>query len=234
MSARRSILPFVRKAAQKVGVGVGEAVHHSKSAAKWGRKQYEHAKPHMPSADDIATWAHANVEKYSRDSDIEPDSLEHLESVLTEIVAAIRQEIKPKSKPCRQSGCRKNRWCSGSVRDFRSCHEFWGSFDGNRHCNAFWRCCHNSKTLLDRFPRRPWCSWRRDYSCGHRHWGDCSCRDIRQSKIPGASSLRRRIARSRKGNTCRMHHAGPVRSGKLWKAGQSPRRTKCEFLRKKR
>lgn len=78
-------------AADRVSTALKSAAPHADRALKWGRQQQDWATSHLPDADQIQTWARENADRFGWREKPASSSLEHLEDILTQIVAAIRQ-----------------------------------------------------------------------------------------------------------------------------------------------
>lgn len=85
-------VPFTaREAFDKANTAFKAAAPHADRAMQWGRRQQARVKPHVPNADAIEQWARANAAKYGWTKKPVSTSAEHLENILVQTVAAIRQ-----------------------------------------------------------------------------------------------------------------------------------------------
>lgn len=69
-----------------------EAAPYVDKAVAWGLEQGSRLGSQIPDADDVEAWLHKNAARFGWSEKPRSDSLEHLEQVLTQTIAAIRQQ----------------------------------------------------------------------------------------------------------------------------------------------
>lgn len=87
-----------RRALKCGAAGLESVAPHVEKAAVWGKRQNERIAPHVPTAKQIEAWAKENAIRFGWNEKPRSNSLEHLESVLTSVVAAVRQDSEKRTR----------------------------------------------------------------------------------------------------------------------------------------
>lgn len=75
-----------------------EAAPYVDKAIAWGQEQRSRLGGQMPDADDVEAWLRKNATRFGWSEKPRSDSLEHLEQVLTQIIAKIRQQSERRTR----------------------------------------------------------------------------------------------------------------------------------------
>lgn len=91
IDSMRRLLPGTTKHIDVAASGLDATVD-------WGQRQHARLKSHLPTSHRIEAWARENATRYGWAEKPRSDSLEHLETILTQMVAAIRQDSERRTR----------------------------------------------------------------------------------------------------------------------------------------
>ena len=94
----REAFGHARRALKRGAAELEAVAPHLEKAAIWGKRQHERIAPQVPTAKQIEAWAKENAARFGWNEKPRSNSLEHLESVLTSVVAAVRQDSEKRTR----------------------------------------------------------------------------------------------------------------------------------------